>query len=134
MIDLGANPHIRNASGESYYDNFGLSNLNNLPSVKSVFFSIKKFSTGNVGEPWYYTTGVYDGKFGQLVGKGGEGIVIQGEWNGQPAAYKFVAMKGLKLNQIWGHNMEDMEGRLKEMTEMMATSGDAILPFKAHFR
>ena len=134
MIDLGANPYIKNADGKTQYDQYCLSNLKNLPSIKSVFFPIKNFWTGNLGDSWCYTTGVYDGKFGQLVGKGGEGIVIQGEWNGQPAAYKFVAMKGLKLNQIWGHNMEDMEGRLKEMTEMMATSGDAILPFKAHFR
>ena len=134
MIDLGANPHIRNASGESYYDNFGLSNLNNLPSVKSVFFSIKKFSTGNVGEPWYYTTGVYDGKFGRVIGKGGEGTVIQGEWNGQPAAFKFVQMKGLKFVLEFDDVMADMNERLKEMTEMMATPGDKILPFQAHFR
>ena len=30
--------------------------------------------------------------------------------------------------------MTDMNERLKEMTEMMATPGDAILPFEAHFR
>ena len=134
MIDLGANPYIRNIKGETNYDFYGLSNLNNLPSIKSVFFPIKKFSTGNLGEPWCYTTGVYDGKFGRVIGKGGEGTVIEGEWNGKPAAFKFVQIKGLKMNKTYSDAMTDMNERLKEMTEMMATPGDAILPFKAHFR
>ena len=95
MIDLGANPHIRNSSGWTSYDHFGLSDLNNLPSIKSTFYGIKKFETENLEEPWCYTTGVYDGKFGKVIGKGGEGIVVQGELNGDPAAYKFVVVKGV---------------------------------------
>ena len=134
MIDLGANPHIRSASGKTQCDLYGLSNLNNLPSIKSIFFPIKNFTTGNLGEPWCYTTGVYDGKFGRVIGKGGEGTVVEGEWNGQPAAYKFVEMKGQKTHENYDDAMADINERLKEMTEMMATPGDAILPFKAHFR
>ena len=30
--------------------------------------------------------------------------------------------------------MADMGKRLQEMEEMLATPGDAILPFEAHFR
>ena len=41
MIDLGANPYIRNANGKTNYDDYVLSNLNNLPSVKSIFYPIK---------------------------------------------------------------------------------------------
>ena len=134
MIDLGANPHIRDGNCATNYDDFRLSNLNNLPSVKSVFHPIKKFPSGNLGEPWCYTTGVYDGKFGRVIGKGGEGTVIEGEWNGQPAAYKFVEMKGIKYGKNYDESMADMNERIKEMTEMMATPGDAILPFQAHFR
>ena len=134
MIDLGANPYIKNASGKSNYDVYNLSNLNNLPSVKSVFYPIKQFQIGNLGEPWCYTTGVYDGKFGRVIGKGGEGTVIEGEFNGQPAAFKFVEMKGLKSNQKYSDAMEDMNERLKEMTEMLATPGDVILSLEAHFR
>ena len=111
-----------------------MSNLSNLRSVKSVFYPIKKFSTGNLGEPWYYTTGVNDGKFGRVIGKGGEGTVVEGDWNGQPAAYKFVEIKGLKRGKNYSDMLADMNERLKEMTEMMATPGDAILPFQAHFR
>ena len=134
LIDHGANPHIRNTDDKTYYDAFDLSNLNNVPSVKSIFYPIKRFTTGNLGDSWFYTTGVYDGKFTQVIGKGGEGIVIRGEWNGQPAAYKFVEMKGQKITDTYDDNMADMEERLTEMTEMMATPGDAILHFEAHFR
>ena len=134
MIDLGANPLIKNAIGKAHYDRFGLSSLNNLPSVKSVFYPIKKFSTGNLGEPWCYTTGVYDGNFGRVIGKGGEGTVIQGEWNGQPAAFKFVEMKGLKIRKDYDDILADMNERLKEMTEMLATPGDSILSLEAHYR
>ena len=134
MIDLWANPYIRDVNCDTDYDVLGLSNLNNLPSVKSVFYPIKKFLTGNLGEPWCYSTGVYDGKFGRVIGKGGEGTVIQGEWNGQPAAFKFVQMKGLKLIHEYEDNIADMNKRLKEMTEMLTTPGDAILSLEAHYR
>ena len=136
MIDHGANPHIRNADGETHYHNDKLDcfGLKNVPSVKSVFYPIKIFPTGDLGDSWCYTTGVYDGKYGLVIGKGGEGTVIQGEWNGQPAAYKFVHIKGVSRNSSFNDNLADMETRLKEMTDMMATPGDAILPFQAHFR
>ena len=134
IIDLGANPYIRDVDGDTEYDNYDLSNLNNLPSIKSVFFSIKNFASGNIGEPWCYTTGVYDGKFGRVIGKGGEGTVIEGEFNGQPAAFKFVEMKGLKFLKTYDDALADMNERLKEMTEMLATSGDVILSLEAHFR
>ena len=134
MIDLGANPYIRDVNGDTNYDDLGLSNLNNLPSIKSVFYPIKNFRSGNLGEQWCYTTGVYDGKFGRVIGKGGEGTVIEGEFDGQPAAFKFVQMKGLKLTNTYDDQMAEMNERLKEMTEMMATPGNSILPFQAHFR
>ena len=133
MIDDMANPFIIDTDGKTNYDRFNLSNLTNLPSIKSTFFQIKKFPTYNMGDPWCYTTGVYDGKYGVVIGKGGEGTVIQGEWNGQPAAYKFVEMKGLESG-AYEIVLNDMDQRLKEMTEMMSTPGDSILPFRAHFR
>ena len=147
MIDLGANPYIRNVDNITHYEVVYLSDINNLPQVKSVFFPIKSFPTAKLGEPWCYTTGVYDGKFGRVIGKGGEGMVIQGEWNGQAAAYKFVKMKSLERHgdpgtynmknctiELYNDEMADMNERLNEMTEMMATPGDAILSFEAHFR
>ena len=68
-----------------------------------------------------------------IIGKGGEATVIRGEFNG-PAAYKFVEIKGLKLHENYDDNMAEMIERLKEMTEMMETPGDAFLPLEAHYR
>ena len=134
MIDHGANPHIRDVDGNTRYNDHGLSNLKNVPSIKSVFYPIKNFPSGNLGEPWCYTTGVYDGKFGQVIGKGVEGIVVQGMWCGRPAAYKFVQMKGLRFINNYDNSLAATNERLNEMTEMITTPGDAILPFEAHFR
>ena len=89
--------HIRDADGSTRFNDYDLSKLKNIPSVKSVFFPIKTFPSGNLGESWYYTTGIYDGKFGRVIGKGGEGKVIQGGWNEKPAACKFVQMRGFKF-------------------------------------
>ena len=111
-----------------------MSKLNNVPTIKSVFYPIKNFPNGSLGDSWCYTTGVYDGQYRQVIGKGGEGIVICGEWNERPVAYKFVEMKGLKWSTKYDASMVDMNQRLKEMTEMMETPGDSILPFEAHFR
>ena len=96
MIDHGFNPHIRNVKGTTQHELYGLSNLKNVPSVKSVFYPIKNFPTGNLDNSMCYTTGVYDAKYGRVIGMGGEGVVIQGEWNGRSAAYKFVEVKRLK--------------------------------------
>ena len=131
MIDRGANPHIRSVAD---IEKLGIADLINVPSVKSIFHPIKNFPMSDLGDPWCYTTGVYDGKYGGVIGKGGQGIVVQGEWNGQPAAYKFVQKKGQKLASGYDNSVADMSERLKEMTEMMATPGDEILPFEAHFR
>ena len=133
MVDRGANPFVIDANGKTNCDRFDIFILKNVPSTKSVFFQIKKFSTCNMDDPWCYTTGVYDGKYGAIIGRGGEGTVIQGEWNGKPAAYKFVEMKGLK-SAGYEIALNDMKQRLKEMTEMMSTPGDSILPFRGHFR
>ena len=136
MLDRGANPYIRDAKGGTNFDRYGLFNLNNLPSVKSAFFTTKEHPIGDHLEPWCYTPGVYDGKFSKVIGKGGEATVIRGEFNG-PAAYKFVEMKGLNLHEDYDNNTADMAERLREMdtqSKLMETPGDAILPLEAHFR
>ena len=148
MIDLGANPHVKDADDITYYERMidqlrdSVSIPNNVPSTKSIFFPIKNFQTGQLGEPWYYTTGVYDGKFGRVIGKGGEGVVIQGEFSGRKAAYKFVKIKksilridiNMTQEKDYEDSIEEMNEQLHEMTEMMTTSGITILPLEAHFR
>ena len=145
MLDRGANPYIRDAEGETNFDRYDLSNLNNLPSVQSAFFTTKVHPIGNNSEPWCYNLGVYDGKFSkvidgkkniEVIAKGGEGTVVRGDFNG-PAAYKFVEMTGLNLHENYDNNTAEMAGRLMEMetqSKVMETPGDAVLPLEAHYR
>ena len=134
MIDLGANPHIKNARGWTHFDVFCLSNLNNVSSVKSIFFPIRNFPTGNLGEPWCYTTGIYDGKFGRVIGKGGEGTVIQGIWGNDKAAFKFVQVRDQKIRKTVEDDLADMNARVREMVEMESINRSNILNFNGHFR
>ena len=135
MIDKGANPHIIEPNtSEQNYDTLDISKLKNVPKVKSVFYPIKKFANCKLGNPWTYTTGVFDGKYERVIGHGGEATVIKGVWNRQPAAYKFVEIKGLTFIEGFDECLNEMSYRLKEMTEIMSTPGDKIVKFHAHYR
>ena len=67
---------------------------------KSVFFSIEpqicdceQKCAGDLPYKWTYKNGVFPGHFDHVVGKGGEGVVIQGKWHGKDAAFKFSPVK-----------------------------------------
>ena len=135
MINRGANPFIQDFEERKQIDiwKLDLSSLENLPSIKSIYFPIKKFDSGNLGLPWCYTTGVYPGKYGQVIGKGSEGIVIQGKWSGQLVAYKFVPYK--KHKEDFSDDMlAEMNVKLREMTDMQSTPGSSVMKIISHFR
>ena len=134
MIDKGANPHIIAYHGYAKSASNDLTKLKNVPTIKSVFYSIKDFNESNLGDPWCYTTGVYDGKFARLIGKGGEGTVILGEFDSRPAAYKFVKVKNQKYGARYEDHLKDMKERLKEMTDQIEAEGDSIFYLDAHYR
>ena len=48
---------------------------------------------GDLPYKWTYKNGVFPGHFEDVLGKGGEGVVIQGEWHGKHAAFKFSPVK-----------------------------------------
>ena len=97
MIDMGASPHVIDYAGNTQYDDYSLCSLSNIPTVKSVFFQLREF-TSDMPSAWEYKTGVYNqGHFGQVRGCGGEGTVIEGVWqNKKPAAFKFVEVRDQK--------------------------------------
>ena len=73
---------------------------------KSVFFSIEpqkcdceQKCAGDLPYKWTYKNGVFPGYFDNVLGKGGEGIVIQGEWHRKDAAFKFTPVKHTKSYQ-----------------------------------
>ena len=136
MIDMGVNPFILNHVGQSNYDFYKLASfgLKNLPSVKSIYFSVRSFETGSLLHPWTYTSGVYPGCYSKVVGLGGEGIVIQGKWASIKAAYKFVPLRNQKLTTHANEALTDLYDKLSQMIEMDATKGSKILNLLGHFR
>ena len=65
----------------TFYNYFSLwsSNLN-IPNSKSIYFPIVDFKNKTLLGPWQYKNGVFPGKFNRLIGSGGEGYVLEGEW------------------------------------------------------
>ena len=101
---------------------------------KSIYFSTENVSNTNLLAPWQYKTGIFPGKFNQLIGSGSEGTVIAGEWLGKKAAFKFVRFSHSRQMNTTVEALDDLHKRLSEMKAMQETKGSAILPFWGHFR
>ena len=126
MIDHGANPHVIGSDGRTEYETWNLSSLVNVPTVKSIWFSV---------DNWTYTSGVYPGDFGDKIGSGGEGTVIEGKWDGEPAAFKFVQIEQdstLRPNSVEG-GLIDLKKRLNEMEQLKSIKSPTIINFFGHY-
>ena len=136
MIDKGVNPYIMKWNGGTQYDIHSLSssNLINLPKLKSVYFPIVDFNNKELLVLWQYKTGVFPGKFNRLIGSGGEGYVLEGEWDNIEAAFKFVGVEKQKPKTFVHETLDDLEKELGEMKTMQTTIGTAIMPLIGHFR
>ena len=134
MINRGLNPHVRNYDDKSQYDYFSLDSLSNVTNTQSVFFPIKAFPNGTLPKPFHYENGVYPGQYGRVIGRGGEGIVIQGVWANQPSAFKFVEIGNQKCKDTVDDNLKDMNARLREMIEMENISSTNFLKLEGHYR
>ena len=71
-----------------------------------MFFSIEpqkcdcdKKCVGDLPYKWTYKSGVFPGQFECVLGRGGEGVVIQGSWHGKDAAFKFSPHKHTKKDK-----------------------------------
>ena len=139
MIDKGANPFIVGYGGETEFEIHNLANLSNLPTQKSVFFTTRPLE-GNDGsnvdflDPWFYRTGVFDGKFGSVIGQGASGIVISGQWYGKKAAFKFVEIGTQKFQAENRDALKSLDEQLSEMSSIQATKGSKIVSFFGHYR
>ena len=134
MINRGANPHVKRHDDKSEYKMYSLESLSNIPVIESIYFPIKPFPNGNLSKPFNYETGVYPGQYGRVIGRGGEGTVVQGIWANQPCAYKFIEVRDLKHKELVSDQLNDMNTRLKEMIEMENINGTNILKLKGHHR
>ena len=113
---------------------YSLGSLSNVPTIKSIYYPIKSFPSGNLASPFHYENGVYPGQFGQVIGKGAEGIVVEGIWDNEKAAYKFVEVRDQKKMKYVKDDLADMNSRVWEMIEMESITGSNILKFNGHFR
>ena len=110
--------------------------LKNLPSQTSVFFSIQPFpGDESLSNPWFYQTGVYPGYFDSIIGHGSSAIVLRGECQGRPAAFKFVEI-GVKQKFVESTSdvLAILNKKLGEVAAMKSISGSAIIDFYGHFR
>ena len=118
-------------------DKLANQNLSNLPVEKSVYFTtrqLKGASKLDFSDPWYYRNGVFDIKFGTVIGQGASGIVISGEWYGKKAAFKFVELGNQKFQQDVEDNVKTLEKKLSEMTSVESIKGSKIVSFYGHYR
>ena len=116
------------------YNLYSFGSVSNVPTINSIFYPIKSFPSGNLASQFHYENGVYPGQFGQVIGKGAEGIVIEGVWNNEKAAYKFVQVRNQKYMEKVTDSLVDMNARVREMIEMESITGSNILKFNGHFR
>ena len=128
--DIKINPHVVNFDDTTEYDICGLSksNLSNIPKVKSIWFTV---------DNWTYTSGVFPGDFEEKLGSGGEGTVIRGKWNGEPAAFKFVRIEEDEIPQRRSETVEaglkDLNKRLNEMEQLTSIESPTIIKFFGHY-
>ena len=111
--------------------------LSNLPIPKSIYFCIRPHvEKTDFPEPWYYKSGVFDGQFRSVLGKGASGTVLSGQWYGKKAAFKFVEIevKEETAFSLSSKVLKDLDDELLEMTSMEATQGSKIVSFYGHFR
>ena len=130
MIDHGVNPFIVHYAGSTEYNDWSLSSLSNLPQQKSIYFLVKPFDALQ-HEPWHYETGVFPGQFDDVIGSGGEGVVLAGILNGEEVAYKYVDIGKQEFKRKASEGLADMAIRLSQIHKL---TGSCILPVIGHFR
>ena len=137
IIDRGANPFVVSYGGNTWTDETRY--LSNLPTKKSIFFTTRPFpdefeENSDFPDPWFYRTGVFDGKFGSVVGQGASGIVLSGEWYGKKAAFKFVEVGNQTFQELTKDSIKSLDEKLSEMISISELVGTKIVSFYGHYR
>ena len=138
MIDRGANPFVVSYDGTTEFDNDNLGCLSNLPNQRSIYFTTGPFLDGleaknEFPDPWFYKTGVFDGNFDSLIGKGASGVVLRGEWFGKRAAFKFSEIRPQEQHYA-KDSFKALNEKLSEIISLQSTAGSKIVSFYGHYR
>ena len=139
MVDRGANPFVVQSNGETQFDILNLGHLSNLPSQKSIYFTTRplpdEFKHQNeFPDPWFYKTGIFNGKYNSMIGRGAAGTVVSGEWFGKQAAFKFVEIGAQKYQTDIKDSLKTLDEKLSEMISIQSTVGSKIVIFYGHYR
>ena len=139
MIDKGANPFVLDYNGNTKFQIYNLARLSRLPTKKSIFFTTRPFpgefeEKSDFPDPWFYRSGVFDGKFRSIVGQGASGVVLNGEWYGKKAAFKFVEVGTQTYQKYTQDSIKSLDEKLSEMTSISALVGTKIVSFYGHYR
>ena len=139
MIDRGANPFVTCYGSKTHFNTRNLGHLSNLPSQKSVYFTTRPLpdevkKRNEFPDPWFYKTGVFNGKFDSVIGQGASGTVLRGEWFRKKAAFKFVAIGTQEYQQNTKDNLKTLDEKLSEMVSIQSTTGSKIVSFYGHYR
>ena len=86
-------------------------------------------------EPWFYNTGVLNeclakDKDGKLIeiGRGGQGIILKGNWCNKTSAFKFVRIKQEKEKKTHTHEViAEMNDQVNEMKQMNRIQGERFV-------
>ena len=137
MIDRGANLFVVDNGGNTWADE--TRKLSNLPCQKSIYFTTRplpdEFKQQNeFHDPWFYTTGIFDGKYNSVIGQGAAGTVVSGEWFGKQAAFKFVEIGAQKFQKEVSDSLKTLDEKLSEMISIQSTVGSKIVSFYGHYR
>ena len=140
MIEQGANPFVVAFNGTDRFThcNLAKSSLSNLPTKKSVFFTIRQFTgefknNTDFFEPWFYQTGVF-GTFDSWIGQGVSGTVLSGDWFGRKAAFKFVEIEKQEFQDDIRDKFKVLSDKLSAMTSIQSSEGSKIVSFFGHYR
>ena len=142
MIDMGVNPFLVSTLDDcDAFTSWNLegSNLSNLPTKKSIYFTIRPLpddfkDKGDFLAPWFYQTGFY-GNCDTVIGQGASGVVLSGDWFQKKAAFKFVEIgKQKMLGSLTEDHLKAMDQNLSEMTWNQSTKGSKIISFYGHYR
>ena len=139
MIDRGANPFVVDYTDGTRFENVNLDYLSNLPTQKSVYFTTRQLddefeANPDFFDPWFYQTGVFDGEFNSVIGRGSTGTVIRGQWCGKKAAFKFVKIENEMRQKDISDTVKSLNQKLSEMASIQATNGSKIVSFYGHYR
>ena len=143
MLEHGANPFVLYHDNTSQQQHWSLQLASKyLYMPKSIFYTVDPIKcqcqrascTNPFKQAWYYTNGVFNGQFKCVIGRGGEGIVIEGEMCGISVVFKFVSITEQQFMEKVSDGLVELRKRLNEARQYDGTQSDLIVQFYGHFR